>query len=112
MTACDSDLGMEDGRIPDSSITASSEWDHYHGPRYARLNHQQANPIKGAWSAKYMNLNQWIQADLGGWKLVSGVVTQGRNAHSQWVTKFTVQYSDNGETWSNVEDVNGQKVRI
>ena len=105
---------MEDGRIPDNRITASSIWDHYHGPRYARLNHQRAMPVRGGWSAQRNDLKQWIQADLGGLKRVSGVVTQGRNGggHRQWVTKFTVQYSENGETWRNVEDVNGHRVRI
>ena len=103
---------MEDKRIPDRSITASSESDHYHGPHNARLNHQAALPVKGSWSAGSNDLNQWIQADLAELKQVSGVVTQGRNGHPQWVTKFIVQYSDNSEIWSNIEDVNGQKVSI
>ena len=104
---------MEDGRIRDNGITASSQWDSHHGPRYARLYHQEKLPARGAWSAKTNDLNQWIQADLGSLKRVSGVTTQGRNTeHSQWVTKFTVQYSEDGKTWNNVNDVTGQKVRI
>ena len=103
---------MEDKRIPDRSITASSEWDHYHGPHNARLNHQSAPPVTGSWSAGTNDLNQWIQADLGELKKVSGVLTQGRNGLPAWVTKFIVQYSDNSEIWSNIEDVNGQKVSI
>ena len=103
---------MEDGRIRDNGITASSQWDSHHGPRYARLYQQEKLPTRGAWSAKTNDLNQWIQADLGGLKRVSGVITQGRNALDQWVIKFTVQYSENGKTWNNVNDVNGQKVRI
>ena len=105
---------MEDGRIADNRITASSEHDdHRHGPRNARLNHQEAWPVAtGSWSAKTSDLNQWIQADLGGLKQVSGVATQGRNGHPQWVTKFMVQYSETDETWNYIEDGNGQKVRI
>ena len=104
---------MEDGRIADNRITASSEHDPEHGSRNARLNHQEAPPVTGSWSAKTNDLNQWIQADLGGLKQVSGVATQGRNGGApQWVTKFIVQYSENNKTWSNIEDVNGQKVRI
>ena len=102
---------MEDGGIPDSRITASSELDHYHGSRNARLNH--LSPVTGSWSAKTNDLNQWIQADLVELKQVSGVVTQGRNAFGQqWVTKFIVQCSDNSDIWSYIEDVNGQVVRI
>ena len=109
---CYSGLGMEDGRIPDYRITASSEYDHENGPRNARLNHKEDWPIRGAWTAKTNDPNQWIQVDLGDLKRVSGVVTQGRNGQYQrWVTKFFVQYSENGETWNNVTDVNGQRVR-
>ena len=58
-------------------------------------------------------LTSGYRRDLGSLKRVSGVTTQGRNTeHSQWVTKFTVQYSEDGKTWNNVNDVNGQKVRI
>ena len=104
---------MEDGRIADNRITASSEHDPTHGSRNARLNHQEAPSVAtGSWSAKTNDLNQWIQADLGGLKQVSGVATQGRNGYPQWVTKFMVQYSENGETWNYIKDVNGQKVRI
>ena len=103
---------MEDGSIPDNRITASTEWTKNHGPSNARLNRPKTPPTTGSWSAKRNDLNQWIQVDLSNLKRVSGVATQGRNAYPQWVTNFTVQYSANGETWCNVNDVNGQKVRF
>ena len=102
---------MEDGSISDNQITASSEHDPNHAPSNARLNRPATPPTTGAWSAKTNNRNQWIQADLSGLKWVSGVVTQGRNGYSQWVTKFNVQYSENGQIWNYVEDSNGQNVR-
>ena len=112
MTACESGLGMEDGRILDYRITASSEFGRDFAASNARLNRPQMTPTRGAWSAGVNDLNQWIQADLGGLKRVSGVVIQGREDHPQWVKKFLVQYSENGVIWMNVEDGNGQRVRI
>ena len=114
ITACDSRLGMEDESIPDSRITASSEWNPDHGASNARLNNEEDPPSTGAWSARTNDKKQWIQADLGCLKRVSGVITQGRPSRNfpQWVTKFTVQYSVDGKTWYDVEDANGQKVRI
>ena len=102
---------MEDGSILDDQITASSEWDQNHGPSNARLNRPATPPTKGAWTAKTNDLNQWIQVNLGGLKQVSGVVTQGRNGQNQWVRRFNVQYSQNGQIWNDVKDSNGQKVR-
>ena len=55
---------MEDKTIPDSDLTASSEypeWDH--GPRLARLNLVRSDYYKnvGAWSAHYLIVGEWIQ---------------------------------------------------
>ena len=63
-------------------------------------------PTAGAWTAGTNDLDQWIQADLsgaaGGLKRVTGVVTQGLNGGdaSEWVTAFTVSYSQDGGTWT------------
>ena len=52
------------------------------------------------------NLNQSIQVDLGVRKLVTGIVLQGRDDpdSGQWVTKYTVEYSDDGSSWLTVKD--------
>ena len=51
----------------------------------------------GSWSARHNNLGQWLQIDLGNKHTkVTGLATQGRNGYDQWVTKYKVQYSDNG----------------
>jgi len=42
-TVCASPLGMENGKIPDSAIAASSRYrhhSHYYGPEQGRLNNQ------------------------------------------------------------------------
>ncbi|XP_071801474.1 retinoschisin-like [Asterias amurensis] len=93
-------LGLEDGSIPDESLSASSSWEPhgYHTdtstPAGGRLNKipPDANII-GAWHPKVADTNQWIQVDLGNPTYVTGVLTQGRHAiNSQWVTKYKVQF--------------------
>jgi hypothetical protein len=95
---------LEDGRITDTQITASSEWRDDHGATNARLNRPEQSGTTGAWSAETNNANQWIQADLGGVKSIGGVLIQGRNNYAQWVTKFKVQYSADNANWDYVQN--------
>ncbi|XP_072041305.1 lactadherin-like [Amphiura filiformis] len=122
---CHDRLGAENGRIGDSQIAASTEFDHsvYHGASNARLNRVKQKGTTGAWSAQTNDGNQWIQAALGDptcsvqtndgnqcpqtalgdqtW--VIGVLIQGRHDASQWVTQFKVQYSNDGDFWKFVQ---------
>ena len=101
-------LGMEDGRIKDDQITASSEHNHAHGPTNARLNRPAQSGTTGAWSSKTNDQNQWIQADLLLHQRVVGVILQGRaDNYNQYVTKYKVAYSRDGVTWQNVQDAQG-----
>ncbi|XP_072051653.1 EGF-like repeat and discoidin I-like domain-containing protein 3 [Amphiura filiformis] len=109
--ACQEPLGLEDGQILDSQITASTSWDDNHGPSNARLNRPAQYPTRGSWAAEYNDDNQWIQVDLGFPTEVTGVLIQGRaynlderlvggsDCCPQWVTKFKVQYSNNSRHW-------------
>ena len=88
---------MESGEISNGQVSASSEWDGNHAAIQARLYFEAAPDKAGSWSAKYNNLDQWLQIDLGTkHTLVTGLATQGRNGYGQWVTKYKVQYSNNG----------------
>ena len=93
---CIASLGMEDGAISDAQITASSQWDDNHSPSRARLNTRLTGNKKGGWSSRPCDLNQWLQVDLGSYKIVTRVATQGRNAHDQWVTSYRIEYSNDG----------------
>ncbi|CAH1791242.1 unnamed protein product [Owenia fusiformis] len=89
-------------RVPDSELTASSMIDNGHGPHRARLGTQMEGAnMRGGWSAKIKDQNQWIQADLGKIMQVFGVITQGRisTVHYQWVTSYKVSYSTNGSIY-------------
>ena len=91
---CDGPLGMQSGQIPNSALSASSEYTvnglAYHG----RLNTQTGY---GCWYPTYNDAGQYIQVDFGKPTKVTKIGTQGRNNVNQYVTKYSVSYSlDNG----------------
>lgn len=58
-----------------------------------------------SWCAGALDTNQWIEVSSTEPITWTGVITQGRHiAYSQWVTSFTVVYSNDGKTWSNVDN--------
>ena len=89
-------LGLESGCIKDAQVTASSEWDRNHAAIQGRLNFKAGGGKQGGWSAGKNNGNQWIQVALGSYTKLTSIATQGRNAHSQWVTAYKLQYSEDG----------------
>ena len=94
---CQKSLGMENGAIPDGHVSASSQWNANHAARQGRLNFQAVPGKAGSWSARRNDANQWLQIDLANeFTRVTLVATQGRNGYSQWVTKYKLQYSNDG----------------
>ena len=96
IVGCGAPLGVEDGRIPKSSMLASSMWDARHGPWRGRLNMQIVRGSYGAWCARYNNVFQWLQVNLGYLSRVVAVATQGRYGNKQWVRKYELSYSFGG----------------
>ncbi|MDB9910955.1 discoidin domain-containing protein [Flavobacteriaceae bacterium] len=94
--------GLESGVIPDAQLTASSFFNSVFAPSNGRLNQTGNN-----WTAITANASQWFQVDLGQVEIVSAVATQGRNNFDQWVTSYTIQYSDDDITYF---DYNGAQV--
>ena len=95
-------LGMENGAIADSHLTASSELNSYHAIRRARLHTKETDVYsRGSWVSATNDLNQWYQVDLDKVTPVTHVATQGRNSHSptQMVTKYKMQFSDDGASF-------------
>ena len=89
-------LGLEDGRVPDPLIRASSSQSYYCKPFNARLNRRRVGRQGGAWCAKRSDRNQWLLADFGALTRVKAVATQGRQNSAQWVTKYYLAFSKNG----------------
>ena len=95
---------MENGAISDEQISASSQLDANHAAK-GRL-HCKA----GSWSAGKNDLHQWLQVDLGSqYTKVTRVATQGRIYPAQWVTKYKLQYSNDGVNFQYYRD-QGQTV--
>ena len=93
---CSSALGMESRHIKDAQITASSQFGGNYAAIQGRLNFKAGGSKQGGWSARWSNGNQWIQVALGSYTKLTSIATQGRNAYSQWVTAYKLQYSEDG----------------
>ena len=81
---------MENGKILDKQITASSEWRADHAAHQGRLNFQEfikkgVARKSGSWPSRENNQNQWLQVDLLREEcVITSVATQGRNRHPRW----------------------------
>ena len=91
-------LGLEEGIIKDSQITASSEHSQGLTAKNGRLNFQGQAGRSTAWAAKSNDDQQWLQVDLQYQVFLTGISSQGRIncACNQWVKSYTVSYSING----------------
>ena len=101
---------MQDGRITPSMLTASSMINHYYGPWSARLRARTHGSKRGGWVAKYRNANQWLQIDLGVKSRVKRICTQGRYDANQYVTAYTVSFSEKGDKFVPYKE--GRKTRV
>ena len=95
---CQDALGMSDGVITDAQITASSEWNPVsHSVSFGRLYNKTGS---GAWVVRIIDLSQWIQVDVGRQRTrITRIATQGRYNYPQWVTKYSLQVSNDGENF-------------
>ena len=120
---CQEALGMESGAISDSQLSASSAHaiEINHAAIQGRLNFQETSVKAGAWVAAPNDFNQWLQVDLGNqFTKVSRVATQGRDYssqwpwghHRQWVTKYKLQYSDDGVNFQYYREQGQSKEKV
>ena len=95
---CLNPLGMQDGRILDSAITASSYYRRRSAPDRARLHMALPDAyvtggFTGGWcqypSSQYY---QWLQVDFGYVASVGKIATQGKQEFDFWVTKYFLSY--------------------
>lgn len=92
-------LGSQDGRLPDSSFTATSSSISREAFK-ARLHGQFA------WRPRKMDSNEYLVVNFGTRMIITAVATQGRRASREYVTLYALQYSDNGMNWFYYTDGN------
>lgn len=81
---------MESNAILNSQISESSFYGDYYG-LYGRLNHPWG------WAASAKTNNEWLQIDLGSkYPTVRRIATQGLNDGDEWVTKYKLDYGNDG----------------
>uniref|UniRef100_A0A665VIU6 Discoidin domain-containing receptor 2 n=1 Tax=Echeneis naucrates TaxID=173247 RepID=A0A665VIU6_ECHNA len=103
-------LGMQDGRIADDDITASSQWYETTGPQYAR------SEGDGAWCPEGQlepSDSQYLQVDLGRLTFLTVVGTQGRYARSngnEFARAYRLNYSRDGLLWKSWRNRQGNTV--
>lgn len=65
-------------------------------PGNGRLNFHRKPGRIGSWAAGNLRENSWFQVDFGRFVKVTMIATQGREGVNQWVTKYRVSYSYDG----------------
>lgn len=78
-------LGLEDRRIPDSSLTATSSFS---------SSQATAGRLKNTdeWGAGTNEIGQYLQVDLNGVFKLTGIATQGHFQLEYWVTSYKIAY--------------------
>ena len=97
----DLDLGIGSSKIPDNSITASSEISE---AKNGRLNE------KITWCASTGDAKPYLQIDLETIHIVCAVSTQGNPNADQWIETYTIQVSTDGTTWTDYKEHGQNKV--
>ena len=103
---------MENNAISDGQISASSQIDDDHGANQARLHFKITSINHAGWTTLKNDLNQWLQLDLGAYTIVTRVATQGGKSVSQWVTKYTLQYSDDRFIFQPYQEATGNSAMV
>ena len=94
---CLSPLGMEDGRIKDTQIKATSSLNDTARPKYGRLNETGGF---GGWCAERINrtgpfFTQYLQVNLNVLMRIRAITTQGREGGEERVEQYKINYAPN-----------------
>ena len=99
-------LGLEDKRVTDGSLTASTYYNHHLSPWHGRLN------SRWSWSVRRNRRGEWFQVNFVELMRIKGVATQGRQDASQWVRSYTIMYSVDGMNFVSYKEGRTTKVNV
>ena len=100
-------LGVANGRVQNSQITASSFNAGGTKSFYGRLDGVPTSGNQAIWRANNQDSNPWIQVDFLRPVTVTGILTQGRKDQNHYVTEYELKYSDDGILWTKYPEVCG-----
>lgn len=95
-------IGVQGKRIPDSSLSSSSQIDIDASPAQGRLHNQDF-----AWQPDYNDNHPYFQVFLGNLTMVTQIATQGHPWEEEFVMKYTIQHGNDGKNWMNYMDSYG-----
>ena len=105
---CQEALGMENGKITNNEISASSVYNSNTGASRARLNFIPSGGVSGGWVAAVEDDKPTLTITFSyPFTRLTGIATQGRQDVSQWVKTYRLRYSKpNGEKGEAFDKVN------
>ena len=102
---------MQNGKIPDSSISASTEYSSSLKAFNGRLHFLPQAGRSGAWAARKNDVYQYLQVNFGDWRKVTRVVTQGRSNYNQWVKSYSLSYGYDNVFFKDYKEDGFKKVK-
>ncbi|XP_066294370.1 discoidin domain-containing receptor 2-like isoform X1 [Branchiostoma lanceolatum] len=119
-STCRYSLGMEDKRIPDEDISASSSHFETVGPSYARpyitRRRLRQDEGDGAWCPRNMVTDEsyeYLQVNMRTQRFVTIVAVQGRYDEGigrEFARRFRLEYSRDGKVWRRWKDRTGNEL--
>ena len=104
-------LGMQNKKIPDSDISASSNWYGVTKAYYGRLHFlARSGHAAGGWASQWNNKDQYFQVHFGDWRKVTRVAIQGRQDSDQWVKSFSLSYGYDSASFQDYTEGEVKKV--
>lgn len=105
---------MSNGEVDDIHLSASSSLDDHDQPMNGRLVRESIDQsdVIGCWCARDVNLRQYIEADLGEVKTITGIATQGYVSHDNWVVSYRLGYSDDANALEWYRENDDERVLI
>ena len=110
MPVCQIQLGMQNGKLPNSALSASSQLNAYAGAENARLHFCKESGRYGAWVAQKNDHSQYYQVDFGVETQVTRIETQGRQDNLQYIKTYTLRYSTDGSYFKHYQPFGYTKV--